>query len=196
MAQKARALFALLMLNQGRDVPRDDLFKQMWPGLPRAHALDNFYTVWGNCISIVGEAPHLERNGEYCRIDPRFVRSDVASSSSSRGICWPPITMRGTCSTPMPRSRFSTAGASCRAREERAAPSTRSVTATAPSTSMPWSPRRVRPLQAHDMRVALWFARKAMEEDQTREDVYRALMKAQIASGTAVPGNQDLPLVS
>ena len=42
-------------------------------------------------------------------------------------------------------------------------------------------------LQAHDMRVALWFARKAMEEDQTREDVYRALMKAQIASGQRCP---------
>ena len=37
------------------------------------------------------------------------------------------------------------------------------------------------------MRVALWFARKAMEEDQTREDVYRVLMKAQIASGQRCP---------
>lgn len=184
--KKARALFALLVLNQGRDVPRDDLFKQMWPGLPRAHALDNFYTVWGNCISIVGEAPYLERNGEYCRIDPRFVRSDVAefeqltrhllASDHDAGHLLDTyakieVLYRGSL---MPSEKNVRAVNAQRDRY-RALYVDAMVAATECA------------LQAHDMRVALWFARKAMEEDQTREDVYRVLMKAQIASGQRCP---------
>lgn len=184
--KKARALFSLLVLNHGRDVPREDLFKQIWPGLPRTHALDNFYTAWGNCISIVGEAPYLERNGEYCRIDPRFVRSDVAEFEQLtrhllasdhdanylldtyakievlyRGSLLP--SERGVRAINAQRDRY------------RALYVDAMVAATECA------------LRVHDTRIALWFARKAMEEDQTREDVYRVLMKAQIASGQRCP---------
>lgn len=184
--KKARALFALLVLNHGRDVPREDLFKQLWPGLSRTHALDNFYTVWANCVSIVGEAPYLERNGEYCRVDPRFVHSDVAEFEQLtrhllvsdhdanylldtyakievlyRGELMP--SERGIRAVNAQRDRY------------RALYVDAMVAATECA------------LRVHDTRIALWFARKAMEEDQGREDVYRVLMKAQIASGQRCP---------
>lgn len=186
LRKKARALFAMLVLNHGRDVPRDDLFKQIWPGLPRTHALDNFYTIWGNCVSVVGEDPYLERNGEYCRIDPRFVRSDVGEFEQlTRHLLVSEhdanylldtyakieVLYRGSL---LPSER-SVRAINAQRDRYRALYVDAMVAATDCA------------LRVHDMRIALWFARKAMEEDQTREDVYRALMKAQIASGQRCP---------
>lgn len=184
--KKARALFALLTINHGRDVPRDDIFTQIWPGSSRTHALDCFYTVWANCVSMVGEAPYLERNGEYCRIDPRFVRSDVAEfeqltrhllmadhdpkylldtyakiEALYRGPLFP--SERGVRLINAQRDRY------------------RALYVDAMVAASECA------LRMADLRIALWFARKALEEDQGREDVYRALMKAQIASGQRCP---------
>lgn len=184
--KKARALFALLVLNHGRDVPREDLFKQLWPGLSRTNALDNFYTVWGNCVSIVGEAPYLERNGEYCRIDPRFVHSDVAEFEQ--------LTRHLLVSDHDANYLLDTYAKIEVLYRGELVPSERAVRAVNAQRD------RYRALyvdamvaatecalRVHDTRIALWFARKAMEEDQSREDVYRVLMKAQIASGQRCP---------
>lgn len=184
--KKARALFAMLALNHGRDVPRDDILAQVWPGLSRTNALDNFYTVWGNCAAAVGEAPYLERNGEYCRIDPRFVRSDVAEFEQlTRHLLTSDhdsnylldtyakieVLYRGSL---MPSER-SVRMINVQRERYRALYVDAMVAATECA------------LHAGDMRIALWFARKALEEEQGREDVYRALMKAQIASGQRCP---------
>lgn len=180
--KKARALFSLLVLHNGRDVPREDIFMQLWPNAARVHAMDNFYTTWSNCIAILGEGPYLERNGEYCRVDTRFVRSDVAefeqltrhlltSDHDSkylldtyakievlyRGSLLP--SEKGVRMINAQRDRF------------RALYVDAMIAATDCA------------LRVNDIRIALWFARKAAEEDQNREDVYCALMKAQIAAG-------------
>lgn len=183
---KARALFAILVLNQGRDVPREDIFEQIWPGLSHAHALDNFYTAWSNCVSHVGKGPYIERNGEYCRVDPRFVHSDVAEfeqlarhlltadSDSSylldtyakiealyRGKLLPSETRIRTINAQRNRYRALYVDAMVAASECA--------------------------MRLGDTRISLWFARKAMEEEQGREDVYRVLMKAQVAAGQRCP---------
>lgn len=184
--KKARALFSLLVLNHGRDVPRDDLLKQIWPGLPRTHALDNFYTVWGNCISIVGEAPYLERNGEFCRIDPRYVHSDVAEFEQlARHLLVSDHDANYLLDTYAKIEALYRGGLVPSERSVRAINAQRDryralyVDAMVAATDCA--------LRVRDTRIALWFARKAMEEEQTREDVYRALMKAQIASGQRCP---------
>lgn len=180
--KKSKALFALLVLGQGRDVPRDDLLNQLWPGLSRAHALDNFYTNWGNCTKTIGESPYIERSGEFCRIDPRFVRSDVSEFDQlARHLLASDHDVRYLLDTyakiemlyrgPLMPSEQSLKSVQMQRDRYR----TLYVDAMVAATDCA--------LQAKDVRIALWFARKAMDEDQTREDVYSALMKAQIAAG-------------
>lgn len=183
---KARAVFAILVLNQGRDVPREDIFEQVWPGLSHNHALDNFYTAWSNCVAHVGKGPYIERNGEYCRIDPRFVHSDVAEfeqltrhlltadrdssylldtyakiEALYRGKLLPSETRVRTINAQRNRYRALYVDAMVAASECA--------------------------MRLGDTRISLWFARKAMEEEQSREDVYRTLMRAQIAAGQRCP---------
>ena len=186
LRKKARALFAMLVLNHGRDVPRDDLFKQIWPGLSRTHALDNFYTIWGNCVSVVGEDPYLERNGEYCRIDPRFVRSDVGEFEQlTRHLLVSEHDANYLLDTYAKIEVLYRGSLLPSEKNVRAINAQRDryralyVDAMVAATDCA--------LRVHDTRIALWFARKAMEEDQAREDVYRVLMKAQIASGQRCP---------
>lgn len=184
--KKARALFALLVLNNGRDVPRDDIFTQLWPKASRAHAMDSFYTIWGNCTAVIGEAPYLERNGEYCRIDPRFVHSDVAEFDQlTRHLLTSDRDSKYLLDTyakieMLYRGNLLPSEKSVRminAQRERF----RSLYIDAMVSATDCA------LRANDARIALWFARKAAEEDQGREDVYRALMKAQIAAGQRCP---------
>ena len=184
--KKARALFTLLVLNMGRDVPRDELFGQIWPDMSHVHALDNFYTLWSNCTSAVGESPYLERNGEFCRVDPRFVKSDVAEFEQ--------LTRHLLTSDRDPNYLLDTYAKIEAIYHGSLVPSETEVEA------INIQRERYRALfvdamvaaaecamRAGDLRIALWFARKAMEEDQEREDVYRVLMKAQITAGQRCP---------
>jgi DNA-binding SARP family transcriptional activator len=184
--RKSRALFSILVVNQGRDVPREELFGQMWPDVSHVHALDNFYTVWSNCISAVGDFPYIERNGEFCRIDPRFVHSDVAEFEQLtrhlltadqdsnylldtfakiellyRGDLLPSETDIPIINAQRERYRSLFVDSMIAATECA--------------------------LRVKDVRIALWFARKALEVEEGREDVYRTLMKAQIAAGQRCP---------
>lgn len=184
--KKARALFAMLVLNNGRDVPRDDIFAQLWPTISRTHAMDNFYTIWSNCVSAIGESPYLERNGEFCRIDPRFVRSDVAefeqltrhlltSDHDSKYLLDTYAKIEVLYRGPLMPSERNVKTINALRERYRALYVDAMVAATECA------------LRVNDTRIALWFARKAAEEDQTREDVYRVLMKAQIAAGQRCP---------
>ena len=184
--KKARALFAILVLNIGRDVPRDDIFQQIWPNSTRVHALDNFYALWSNCTSTVGGSPYIERNGEFCRVDPRYVTSDVAefekltrhllaADRDPNYLLDTYAKIEAIYRGPLMPSEGNVGVINAQRERYRALFVDAMVAATDCA------------LRAYDTRVALWFARKAMEEDHTREDVYRALMKAQIAAGQRCP---------
>lgn len=180
--KKARALFGMLVLNNGRDVPRDEIFAQLWPGMSHANALDNFYTVWGNCASIVGETPYIERNGEYCRVDPRFVHSDVAEFEQlARHLLIADQESNYLLDTYAKMEVLYRGSLMPTEKNIRAINAQRERYRAMYIDAMIAATRCA--LQSNDSRVALWFARKAMEEDQSREDVYRTLMKAQIAAG-------------
>ena len=184
--KKARALFAILILNLGRDVPRDDIFRQIWPDATRVHALDNFYSLWSNCTSTVGGSPYVERNGEFCRADPRYVTSDVgefeqltrhllAADRDPNYLLDTYAKIETIYRGPLMPSEEGVGIINAQRERYRALFVDAMVAATDCA------------LRAHDSRVALWFSRKAMEEDSGREDVYRALMKAQIAAGQRCP---------
>ena len=51
---KARMLFLALILEQGRDVPRDLLLERFWPRLTSEIALNNFYVTWNGIKRTLG----------------------------------------------------------------------------------------------------------------------------------------------
>lgn len=180
--RKARLALTILVVNQGRDVSRDMLLEQLWPDSTRVRALDNFYTVWSNIVASIGERPYLERNGDFCRINAHYVLSDVGEFEqlSRRLLVDKPQARelldiyahleslyRGDL---LPSERESTLVEAQRVRY-RAMFTDSMVTASDCA------------LKLDDARLALWFARKAVEADAHREDTYFALMKAQVAAG-------------
>lgn len=182
LRRKSRLLFTTLAVYQGRDVSRDALLGDLWGGLPRTRALDNFYTAWSNMSVAIGEGPYLERSGDFCRVNSRYVLSDVDEferltrqlliadmdsgalldtyahiESLYRGDLVPSET--GSHFVDVQRSRY----------KNMFVDSMVSASACA--------------LKNEDSRLSLWFARKAMDADSRREDVYCALIRAQMATG-------------
>jgi DNA-binding SARP family transcriptional activator len=83
--RKARLLFAMLVLQQGREVPRDQIYDHLWPEMDADRSRNNFYVIWSSMKgalvpdSAKGETcPYVEHTGGVCKVVPEHVFSDVA----------------------------------------------------------------------------------------------------------------------
>ncbi|MFU8891000.1 MAG: AfsR/SARP family transcriptional regulator, partial [Anaerosomatales bacterium] len=83
--RKARLLFAMLVLQQGREVPREQIYDHLWPEMDAARSRNNFYVIWSSMKGALvpgsskGEAcPYVEHTGGVCKAVPEHVFSDVA----------------------------------------------------------------------------------------------------------------------
>ncbi|MDT8434420.1 MAG: bacterial transcriptional activator domain-containing protein, partial [Anaerosomatales bacterium] len=83
--RKARLLFAMLVLQQGREVPREQIYDHLWPEMDAARSRNNFYVIWSSMKGALvpgssrGEAcPYVEHTGGVCKVVPEHVFSDVA----------------------------------------------------------------------------------------------------------------------
>jgi DNA-binding SARP family transcriptional activator/ATP/maltotriose-dependent transcriptional regulator MalT len=83
--RKARLLFAMLVLQQGREVPREQIYDHLWPEMDADRSRNNFYVIWSSMKgalvpdSAKGEAcPYVEHTGGVCKVVPEHVFSDVA----------------------------------------------------------------------------------------------------------------------
>ncbi|MDO8986637.1 MAG: BTAD domain-containing putative transcriptional regulator [Coriobacteriia bacterium] len=86
--RKARLLFALMVLERGRDLPREQVCDQLWPNLDADRAKNNFYVIWSimKCALLPGGTkgaplPYADNTGGLCRIDVERVDSDVEQFS-------------------------------------------------------------------------------------------------------------------
>lgn len=183
--KRARLLLALLVLHRGRELTRERIVSMIWPAADSRSGVKSFYRTWGELariLSVEGRCPYLARDRYGCRLNAAFCTSDVAEFESlsrqllfgaaSGSLAWEPILSRlqesfdapllpaeGECETVAAfRDRFTAelvdglVAASGRLRRE------------------------------GEPQGALWFAREALRRDETREDVYAALMRAQMAS--------------
>jgi DNA-binding SARP family transcriptional activator/ATP/maltotriose-dependent transcriptional regulator MalT len=82
--RKGRVLFAALVLRQGREVPREQLFEQLWPEMDAARARNNFYVIWSSMKHVLSPeadkntpCPYVESAGGVCRSVPELVWSDA-----------------------------------------------------------------------------------------------------------------------
>ncbi|MDO9107609.1 MAG: bacterial transcriptional activator domain-containing protein [Coriobacteriia bacterium] len=85
---KARLLFALMVLERGRDLPREQVCDQLWPNLDADRAKNNFYVIWSIMKGALlpggtkgAPLPYADNTGGLCRIDVELVDSDVEQFS-------------------------------------------------------------------------------------------------------------------
>ena len=182
--QNTRALLVLLAVNQGRELSREAVAEAMWPQSSHAVAHKNFYTVWSHlrrALSLPdGTCPYLVRHRYGCSLDTRFVQSDIdrlneicrellfSSPNIERWSLLFAEIDRDFSSDLMPAERKN--ALITQARNDYRA---RLVDALVAAT--------VGAVDADNPQWGVWFARAAIARDETREDAYVALMRAQIA---------------
>lgn len=184
--QKVKVLLALMALNRGRDLSRERLMEVLWPGMPPDSARKSFYTVWSllkKAISLPsGACPYLIRQRSACRLDGTLLRTDLADFDDvCRSLHFDALDGDGWVQVSVQvEQRFSgeiMPGDSGTAAIERARSEYRLRMVDALVAA---SRRLVAQRRAQE---GLWFARAAFKRSSAREDVYTALMEAQLAAG-------------
>ncbi len=185
--RKSRSLFAALVLCRGKDISREVLFERFWPDMDIDRARDNFYVTWSNMkrtLAMLGE-PGLfvkNRNG-ICRVDSRWVVSDVDEfeAITAQVVMLDVKTQQREILELYRRLQFIYRGELLGGNlYDDWFSRTRVVYHDAFLEAM--SRASAIALSIGDIPLALWFARKAIECDETREELFCALMKAQIAA--------------
>lgn len=82
--RKARVLFALMVLQRGRDMSREQVCDLLWPDLDASRARNNFYVIWSIMKGALvpggqkgAKLEYADNTGALCRIDVERVDSDV-----------------------------------------------------------------------------------------------------------------------
>ena len=154
----------------------------MWPDLSRVRALDNFFSVWSDATKLIGGEPYLEKNGDFCRISTRYVRSDLEDIEQlSRAIIVGHPDPSVLLDSHMSLEKLYRGGLAINETENKVIISQRERYRATYVDSMLSGAELS--LSRKDTRMALWFARKAMAEERSREDVYQVLMRAQMQAG-------------
>lgn len=184
--QKAKTLLAVLVLHRGREVPRRDLVDILWPSSRSERGVSNFYSVWSVLRKALsdeeGLCPYLVRHQTSCMVDSRFVHSDIEEFEDLyRRLMFDPPDARAWMGVferlsagffcdllPSETDNLYIVGMRERFRS-------RTVDACATAAG--------RLCDAREPQTALWFANAALELDRGREDVYYALMRAQMMAG-------------
>lgn len=183
--QKVRSLLALLVLNRGRDVSRDRLAAQLWPESSASCRRKNFYATWSQLRSALstpeGDCPYLVRHQNGVCIEARLLASDVLELEEVCRALLFNRPGRGGWGHLFARVEDSFADEllpgddGCDVIDGlREDCKNRLVDALVAASG--------KLLDLGDPREGLWFARAALSRDDSREDVYVALMRAQIAS--------------
>lgn len=183
--KKARLLLALLVLHRGRELTRERIVSMIWPAAGARSGAKSFYRTWGELaqiLSVEGRCPYLVRDRYGCRLNAALCTSDVVEFESlsrqllfgatSGSLAWEPILSQLQESFDAP---LLPAEGECEAvgafRDRFTAELVDGLVAASSRLRREGEPQG-----------ALWFAREALRRDETREDVYAALMRAQMAS--------------
>lgn len=184
--KKARLLLALLVLHRGHELTRESLVSMLWPQTSARTGTKSFYRLWGELcqlLSVDGTCPYLLRDHRRCHVHPVLCTSDVMEfeelvrtllfglSGASTG--WETVLWQV-------QESFSGELLPAEERCEEVAAFRRRYAAELVDGLVAASGRL---RAAGEWQGALWFAREALRRDATREDVYAALMEAQMAVG-------------
>lgn len=184
--QKVKTLLALLVLNRGRDVSRDRLMGMIWPEAEFDAARKNFYGIWSllrTALSLPeGGCPYLIRQQNVCRLDGTLLRSDVADfDEACRTLMFGAMDTDGWARLSAEIDERFSDELMPGERSTDAIERMRSECRTNLVDALVAASRRL--VSEGRAQEGLWFARKALRRDASREDAYTALMAAQVAAG-------------
>lgn len=184
--RKARLLLTLLVLNRGRDYSREELASALWPKAQPRTALKSFYRQWQELAALLavdGSCPYLQRDRHRCRLDPTLFVSDVMEFEALTGSLLLDLARGANDWEEALRHVREDFGGELLPGEERCD----TVVAYREQFSLQLIDGLIAAStglrNAGNTQAALWFAREAMRRDKSREDVYEALMRAQMAAG-------------
>jgi len=187
--RKARMLFAIMVLERGRQLSREQLLEHVWPDLSEDRAKNNFYVAWSTMKSALagvssGPSLYVDNTGGLCSIVREAVRSDVDEFEEY-----------------LTTARDAEAAGDVR----RAIESYQRLSAIYRGELLPgdlydewFTPIRDRYrldfiasmlrvvellLERDDPCEAVVYARRALAVDPFREDLYQAVLRCQIAAG-------------
>lgn len=185
--QKVKTLLAVLVINLGKEISRDRLSEILWPGSPYEAAKRNFYGIWSLLkkalqTPVGEECPYFIRSQFCCKLDSRFVTSDVKDFEEACQALIFKTPDSAECSRLYHEFMGSYQGEllpsetkNAVINEARHAIKVRRADALSACAG--------RLYERGEYQLALWFARAVLERDNTREDAYITLMQAQIAIG-------------
>lgn len=184
--QKVKTLLALLVLNRGRDVSRDRLMDMIWPGAEFDSARKNFYGIWSLLRSALtlpqGGCPYLIRQQNICRLDGTLLRSDVADfDEACRTLMFGQMDTDGWARLSAEIDERFLGELMPGERSTDAIDRMRSECRVSLVDALVAASRRL--VSEGRAQEGLWFARKALRRDGSREDAYTTLMEAQVAAG-------------
>lgn len=182
--RKVKVLLAIMVLNAGQELSREQLITELWPGSYTDVAARSFYSVWGKLKRTLsapgGDCPYLIRMQDAYCMESRLVRSDVARAKELARIFllgrvdaarWLELLdefeelYRGEL---LPSETDSSMIGAFRMQFRR-----RAIDALIGASA--------RLLAQGENDAALLFAYAAFQRERQREDVYLALMRAQLA---------------
>lgn len=182
--KKAKAALALLVVNKGRELTRGQIADSLWPEEGMDGYTRNFYSIWSmlkKAFSVDGSCPYLIRSQSGCRIEIKYVTSDVfVFDDLCRKL------MFGTDDTVIWEKLYAQVNedfaddllpSEC---ENRQIVALRERYKNNLIDGLLATSARLNGIG--EARGALWFAREAIRRDDKREDSYIALMEAQIAA--------------
>ncbi|WP_251213021.1 AfsR/SARP family transcriptional regulator [Adlercreutzia murintestinalis] len=181
---KVKTLLALLVMNRGREIQRDNLASMLWPHSATNAYRNNFYSVWSQLkrsLQVGGSCPYLIRTQTGCSLDPRLVTSDVHEYEA---ICR--SLLFGTDAPgdwerlySLVSNEYAGKLMPCEQENETILSLREHYHAQLIDGLIATTNRLI---GMSEPRGAVWFAREALRREGRREDVYIALMEAQIAA--------------
>lgn len=183
---KAKLFFAHVVSRFGREVSREMLIESLWPNMDRARAVDNVYVTWSIVRRVVedesGALPYLTASKSMYRINTDLVESDIYEFDVlARKMLFNALDQKSLSQqfTRMEQiySGDLLAGLKCDPYLERLRRRYRDTYVDVLIAAAN------RLLGEGETPGALWFARKALNVETKREDVYQTLMLAQCAAG-------------
>lgn len=179
---KAKELLELMVINRGREMQRSRIIDLLWPEVDIDAGIKNFYSVWAilrRAIRIDGECPYIFRTQTGCAMDRSLFTSDLYSYEE---LCrtlifgnedpadWQML-YSAVCND-YPDKLLPTEIQNAAINSQREYYHAQMIDGLIATSS--------RLIDSHENQGALWFAREAMRREKRREDVYIALMEAQI----------------
>lgn len=182
--EKAKTLLAMISLNHGKEVSREKLVRALWPDSSFEAANKNLYVVWSylkRSLSVGQSCPYLLRTQNGFSLDMRYVSCDLADFEelcrnlifgTDEMLEWEEMyeSVRGRFSEDL----LPTITNNSRINSARKMYRDQLVDGLVAASHRLYA--------QGEARGATWYAREAKRRDPAREDVYIALMGAQIAS--------------